>query len=79
MPDVNGVELAKRITQLSPNTKIVLMSGYAPADIKRLIGKDGPEHRSMWKPFSVKELLHMLSNVLEDAAPGPGERSLLRD
>jgi DNA-binding response OmpR family regulator len=73
MPGFNGVELAKRIQQLSPRTTIVLMSGYAAEEIKRLVGNDAAAYRSMWKPFTSDALVRMIRNVLasktEDASP----------
>jgi len=64
MPGFNGVELAKRIQQLSPRTTIVLMSGYAAEEIKRLVGNDAAAYRSMWKPFTSDALVRMIRNVL---------------
>ena len=73
MPGFNGVELAKRVQQLSPSTTIVLMSGYAAEEIKRLVGNDAATYRSMWKPFTADALARMIQNVLgsrtEDAGP----------
>jgi len=64
MPGLNGVELAKRISQLSPSTKIVFMSGHGPDEIKRLMGKEAATHRSMWKPFTAEVLVRMVGIVL---------------
>src|SRR5438128_5442060 len=36
MPGMNGVALAKRLEKLNPGTRIVLMSGYSPAEVKRI-------------------------------------------
>jgi len=64
MPGLNGVELAKRIHQLSPSTKILFMSGYTPAEITRLIGKDMADQRFIWKPFTADGLVRMIGNVI---------------
>jgi Response regulator containing CheY-like receiver, AAA-type ATPase, and DNA-binding domains len=69
MPGLNGVELAKRIGQLSPSTEVVFMSEYTPQEINRLIGKDTADHRSMWKPFTADMLTLMIGNVLARVAP----------
>src|SRR5262245_17981499 len=71
MPGFNGVELAKRISQISPDTRIVFMSGYAPEEIKRLIGADAASYRSMWKPFTAEALGQMIWNVLGVSTPPP--------
>ena len=64
MPGLSGVELAKRIQQLSPTTKILFMSGYTPAEIARLIGKEMADQRSIWKPFTADVLVRMIGNVM---------------
>jgi len=69
MPRLNGAELAKRIGQSSPSTEVVFMSGYTPKEIKRLIGKDNADHRSIWKPFTGEALAIMIGNVLAKVVP----------
>lgn len=67
MPGINGVELCRRIESASPETKVVLMSGYDPGDVARLTGQE----RTLpiiWKPFRAESLLRMIENVL-NAAP----------
>jgi CheY-like chemotaxis protein len=68
MPGMSGAALAKRIEKSLPSAKIVLMSGYAPDEIKRVIGDDAAQYRCMWKPFQQDALLRMIRNVL-DAPP----------
>ena len=75
MPGFNGVELAKRIQQLSPRTTIVLMSGYAAEEIKRLVGNDAAAYRSMWKPFTSDALVRMIRNVLASKTQDAGSAS----
>ena len=64
MPGLNGIELAKRIHHLSPSTKILFMSGYTPAEITCLVGKDMADQRFIWKPFTADVLVRMIGNVL---------------
>ena len=68
MPGMSGAALAQRIEKLLPSVRIVLMSGYAPDEIKRVVGNDAAQYRCMWKPFQQDALLRMISNVL-DAPP----------
>jgi len=65
MPGINGIELAKRLKTISSGTKILLMSGYSPADIERLTGEDGAAFDFVWKPFEIKAFLQIISNVLD--------------
>jgi two-component system cell cycle sensor histidine kinase/response regulator CckA len=74
MPGMSGATLAKRIEKLLPATRIVLMSGYAPDEIKRVVGDEAAQYRCMWKPFQQDALLRMIRNVL-DAPPNQAQRT----
>ena len=68
MPDINGVEVARRIHSLNPGTPIVLMTGYGPKEIARVVGNTNP-FRVIWKPFKTDSLLRMIENALGDISP----------
>ena len=63
MPGMNGIELAARIQEASPATRILLMTGYGPKEIAQVAGKENP-HRIIWKPFKTESLLQMIENIL---------------
>jgi DNA-binding NtrC family response regulator len=63
MPGMNGIELANRIHDDRPTTRIVLMSGFGPRDIARVTGGKNP-YRIIWKPFKAESLLRMVENAL---------------
>ena len=67
MPEMGGVELARLAAERSPTIRIVLMSGYANADVGT-IGKGGVVHGFLAKPFTAPALLDALREVVEDAA-----------
>ena len=67
MPGMSGVELVQRLEKLNLNTRIVLMSGYSPPEVQRILGKDTACYRSMWKPFEAATLTQMVNNVLKHA------------
>jgi DNA-binding NtrC family response regulator len=71
MPGMSGIALAERITEDHPETKIVLMSGYSPEEVKRIVGGDGARYRSMWKPFEAETLVQMIRNVLGEPPGAP--------
>jgi two-component system cell cycle sensor histidine kinase/response regulator CckA len=71
MPGISGIELAKRLEEL--NTRIVLMSGYSPDEVKSVVGEDASPYRSMWKPFAAGTLVQMTKNALDTPLP---ERAL---
>jgi len=63
MPDgINGYELAQKISQQYPDTKILLCSGYA-ADSEN---KNNQHHYHMLsKPYSSSELIKMVREILD--------------
>jgi DNA-binding NtrC family response regulator len=64
MPVMNGIQLANHIREVSPETRIVLMSGYGPKEIAQVAGGENP-YRIIWKPFKSESLLQMIENVLD--------------
>lgn len=64
MPGMNGRELAQRIAEVRPNTKILYMSGYT----ENVIGHNGTLDagvRLLQKPFTLRELKNRVREVLE--------------
>lgn len=59
MPDMNGCELARRIGSISPDTKVLFMSGCT---FDRL--PDHPGAHFIAKPFSVDSIVHAVSELL---------------
>lgn len=66
MPRMNGHELARRLAQPCPRTRVVLMSGSDP-------GCDdcpySPQCNFVGKPFDVRNLIHFVSTVLAKPLP----------
>lgn len=69
MPGMTGVELAKRLQDLNPGIRIVLMSGYSPDEVKKVVGEHASQYRSMWKPFEARTLVQMIKNALDSESP----------
>jgi PAS domain S-box-containing protein len=64
MPGMNGRELAQRIVEIRPNTKVLYMSGYT----ENVIGRNGTLDagiRLLQKPFTLRELKVMVREVLD--------------
>jgi PAS domain S-box-containing protein len=71
MPGMNGRELAQRITEIRPNTKVLYMSGYT----ENVVGHNGMLDegvRLLQKPFNLRDLKRFVREVL-DASPTPPE------
>src|ERR1700726_3345074 len=47
MPGMSGIELAKRLERLNTGVRIVLMSGYSPEEVKRVVGESAACYRSI--------------------------------
>jgi two-component system, cell cycle sensor histidine kinase and response regulator CckA len=63
MPNMNGVELARRIQSAKPEIPVVLMSGFGPQEIARVAG-DIKSYRIIWKPFKTESLIRMIENAI---------------
>jgi CheY-like chemotaxis protein len=63
MPEVSGVELARRIRKRWPATRIVFMSGYN-SDVLLSEGLERPKVIFIAKPFTQEELLEKVTTAL---------------
>ena len=63
MPLLGGLELARRVAVLSPQTKVLLMSGSIVSD------PTARRHPSIAKPFTPDELAERVRQVLAQPAP----------
>lgn len=70
MPEMNGRDLAKTLTDSRPNLKRLFMSGYT-ADVIAPHGVLDRGVHFIQKPFSMKNLAIKLREVLEVAPAGP--------
>jgi DNA-binding response OmpR family regulator len=64
MPGMNGRELAQRISEIRPHTKVLYMSGYT----ENVIGRNGtldPGITLLQKPFTLRELKTRVREVLD--------------
>lgn len=68
MPGMNGVELANRIQESHPLTKVLLMTGVDRREIEKAVGGTNP-YRILWKPFKTESLIQMVDNVLREPPP----------
>src|ERR1700733_1719192 len=71
MPGMNGRELAQRISEIRPNTKVLYMSGYT----ENVIGRNGTLDagiRLLQKPFTLRDLNSRVREVL-NSNPFPRE------
>jgi len=78
MPEKDGLETIMEIRRITPNAKIIAMSGVktaGPMDPLALAARLGAR-QTLRKPFLGEELLHAISDLLHpvSATPLPAER-----
>jgi len=67
MPNMGGPELAARIAQLYPGTKVLFMSGYPDRAIRQHEGLS-EDAEILQKPFSLKKLASKARSLLDNSA-----------
>lgn len=65
MPGVNGYDLASKVKQSCPRTKVLMMTGYAPDSMSR--PADLHEVPLLNKPFTQADLLGAVERLLNPA------------
>jgi DNA-binding NtrC family response regulator len=66
MPDLDGIELVARLRAAHPELAVILMSGYAPAELLRR-GTFVDAFPLLRKPFVIDQLCGKVREVLGDA------------
>jgi CheY-like chemotaxis protein len=67
MPGITGIDLARAIRKISPDTRIVLMTAFGTAPLKdttKYIGVDG----YIDKPFTFEEICEVIENTVQLAS-----------
>ena len=66
LPDLNGMEVLKRIAEISPKTKVIMMTaGDINDNMKHVIEKHA--YMFLTKPFDLLQLRMLTNSILEDA------------
>ena len=64
MPEMDGIELAQRCNEISADTKVMFITGFAAVTLKA--SRDQPQARVLSKPFHLKDLVLEVERVLDD-------------
>ena len=64
MPEMDGIELAQRCAEISPETKVMFITGFAAVTLKA--NRDQPQARVLSKPFHLKDLVLEVARTLDD-------------
>lgn len=73
MPEVDGITSLNKIKKSHPDTKVIMMSGYAPIDTIQNALRLGV-YAFFMKPFDIDKLLYTIDEALQPRASrsGPG-------
>lgn len=75
MPDMNGLDLARALHAISPQTHIVLMTAYGSDNLRSMVGQDGLSGY-IDKPFTLAEIQQIVKRAVESATrPKPEQFS----
>lgn len=67
LPDIDGVEILKRIKEISPHTKVIMMTaGVITAAMQETIEKYA--HMFLTKPFDLFQVRMLAKSILEEAS-----------
>ena len=72
LPDITGVELAKKMLARQPDLKVAFMSGYLRPAMAGADNQGIPEAAFLQKPFSGKSLRAFLRKAWDDEEPVGG-------
>jgi PAS domain S-box-containing protein len=64
LPGKNGVELAERLLEQTPDLKVLLASGYSEESVQRVITERG--YRFLPKPYRLEKLVELIEEMLGD-------------
>ena len=68
LPDLNGLEVARRLKRLQPDCRIVMISSELP-NLPELAGQEAVVDRFLAKPFSKDAILEVIAQL----CPGPAK------
>ena len=61
MPEMDGIELAQRCSEISPATKVMFITGFAAVTLKA--NREAPQARVLSKPFHLRDLVLEVQRV----------------
>ncbi|KQU61766.1 response regulator [Sphingomonas sp. Leaf339] len=69
MPEMDGIELAQRASEIAPTMRVMFITGFAAVTLKA--GQAMPNARILSKPFHLRELVMEVDRLFEqDSANG---------
>ena len=66
MPEMDGIELAQRCSEVSPATKVMFITGFAAVTLRA--SREAPQAKVLSKPFHLKDLVIEVQRVFDDTS-----------
>ena len=66
MPEMDGIELAKHCADVSPQTKVVFITGFAAVALKA--SREAPQAKVLSKPFHLRDLVLEVERIFGQQA-----------
>lgn len=66
MPEMDGIELAQRCAEISPQTKVMFITGFAAVTLKA--SREAPQAKVLSKPFHLRDLVIEVQRVFGHSA-----------
>ena len=63
MPEMDGIQTLKEIKKVSPETVVVMMTGYSVDDMVQS-AIDAKASDVIYKPFEIEKVLNLIKNVV---------------
>ena len=63
MPEMDGIELAQRASEMAPEMRVMFITGFAAVTLKA--GKQVPQARVLSKPFHLRDLVAEVDRLFQ--------------
>ncbi len=63
MPEMDGIELAQRVSDIAPDMRVMFITGFAAVTLRA--GKQMPNARVLSKPFHLRDLVLEVDRLFE--------------
>ena len=63
MPEMDGIELAQRCSEVSPRTKVMFITGFAAVSLRA--SREQPQAKVLSKPFHLRDLVLEVERAFE--------------
>lgn len=61
MPEMDGIELAQKCAEISPETKVIFITGFAAVSLRA--GREAPQAKVLSKPFHLRDIVMEVQRV----------------